>query len=279
MYKAFSRKTHRNLHTLIFKDIRKTAPDRVDVLLKTQHGQITQVDPVSNSLLVSDECKLSLQHPVFVEGVQLSVIHLANNQIWVTDVTGVQVGQAVRQTQFTGAAEDMFQAFGEEWSKRWDRHRDVPLSQWDQICSFGRQFFQNSEIQLPEWNVDMLRQEIARKKPKSATGLDGVSLADLKALPVRALQAHCDIYRAAECRGAWPRNKLWWERWHRWRKRHPQLMSIVTDLSQSCHIVIGYGVVYAPKHCSQLSENGALLFCLVTSHTVNRHLSGLILHG
>ena len=193
---------------LIFKDIRRTAPDRVDVLLNTQQGQVVQVDSVSNSFLVSEHCKLSLQHPVFVNGVQLSVIHIVQNQLWVTDLAGVQVGHAVRQTKFTGAAEEMFQAFGEEWSRRWDRHREVPLSQWEQICNFGRQFFQRSEIQLPAWNADMLRQEIARKKLRSATGLDGVSLTDLKAMPVRVLQAHCDIYSEAESRGVWPHQAL-----------------------------------------------------------------------
>lgn len=193
---------------LIFKDIRRTAPERVDVLLQTQQGQVVQIDPVSNSLLVSEHCKLSLQHPVFVNGIQLSVIHVVQNQLWVTDLSGVQVGSAVRQTKFTGAAEDMFRAFGEEWSRRWERHRDVPLSQWEQICNFGRQFFQHSEIQLPPWSVDILRQEIARKKPKSATGLDGVSLTDLKAMPTSVLQAHCDIYSEAEGRGVWPRQAL-----------------------------------------------------------------------
>lgn len=89
-----SREKRQELAHLIFKDIRKTAPDRVDVLLKTQHGQIAQVDDVSNSFLVTDTCKLSLQHPVFVGGGKVSVIHISNNQVWVTDVSGVQVKSA-----------------------------------------------------------------------------------------------------------------------------------------------------------------------------------------
>lgn len=89
-----SREKRQELAHLIFKDIRKTAPDRVDVLLKTQHGQIVQVDDVSNSFLVTDTCKLSLQHPVFVGGGKVSVIHISNNQVWVTDVSGVQVKSA-----------------------------------------------------------------------------------------------------------------------------------------------------------------------------------------
>ena len=43
---------------------------------------------------------------------------------------------------------------------------------------------------------------------KSATGLDGVSLADLKAMPASVLEAHCDIYREAELRGIWPTQLL-----------------------------------------------------------------------
>ena len=73
---------------------------------------------------------------------------------------------------------------------------------------FGRRVFRYDPIELPEWSVETLRQELARKKLHSATGLDGVSLADLKAMPDQVLEAHCNIYRVAESRGVWPKQTL-----------------------------------------------------------------------
>lgn len=193
---------------LIFKDIRRVAPDRVDVLLKSCAGQILKVDSDENSFLVSSECRLHQAHPIFVAGKQVHPIQVNENRVWLTDIVGIEVGQAVRQTQYTGAASDMFQKFGEEWAKRWDRHKDVPVSQWEQICSFGRRHFHWTPIELPVWDVSMIRHEISRKKSQSATGLDGVSINDLKAMPDCVLEAHCGIFREVETCGVWPKQLL-----------------------------------------------------------------------
>ena len=193
---------------LIFKDLRRDAPDRVDVLLQSSSSEVVDIDQGTNSFQVQPGSKFSSDHPVFVAGIQVPMVQVSGNTIWLTDLRGIEVGQKVCQTTFTGEANDMFRAFGTEWSKRWDRHKQVPPSQWEQICQFGRQHFQMDPVNLPDWNVSMLRQELNRKKLKSATGLDGVSLADLKAMPASVLEAHCDIYRDAELRGVWPTQLL-----------------------------------------------------------------------
>ena len=204
----FARDKRQELAHLIFRDIRRTAPDKVDVLLKTQSGEVLEVDTIENSFTVSAGCSLCSEHPIFVAGAQVSVLRVQGNRVWILDAQNVTSGQAVRQSTFTGEAADMFRLFGEEWSKRWDRHKGIPPSQWEQICNFGRRCFHFDPITLQEWSVDIFRNELARKKPQSATGLDGVSLADLKAMPSSVLEAHCDIYRLAEGQGIWPKQTL-----------------------------------------------------------------------
>ncbi len=204
----FARDKRKELAHMIFRDIRRTAPDRVDVLLQATKAEITEIDPASNTIKVNPDCCISCDHPIFVDGVEFNPVHVQGNKIWITDISGLCQGQVVRQTTYTGCASDLSHAFGEEWSKRWDRHKDVPISQWDQICSFGRQYFQHQPFELPAWTPNMLSQEIARKKPRSATGLDGVSLSDLKAMPFEVIEAHCQIFHTAETHGVWPKQAL-----------------------------------------------------------------------
>ncbi len=46
--------------------------------------------------------------------------------------------------------------------------------------------------------------EISRKKPNSATGLDGVSLRDLKTVPTNVKSAICTLFSRSETDGSWP---------------------------------------------------------------------------
>ncbi len=204
----YARDKRKELAHMIFKDIRRAAPDRVDVLLKTIKGEIIAIDHESNMVQVNSECHLTCEHPVFVGGCEHTPLRVSGCQVWFNDICGICIGQAVRQSSFTGQAEDMFQKFGEEWSKRWERHKQVPISQWEQICNFGRRAFDHCPFDLPSWQVPMLQNELSRKKHQSATGLDGVSLSDLKAMPNAVLEAHCQLFREAESRGTWPSQAL-----------------------------------------------------------------------
>ena len=190
----------KELAHLIFRDIRRAAPDRVDVLLTSVGGNVVEIDSVMNSIRVDDRCRLSGEHPIFINGKEHRPIQANGTQVWFVDIRDIQPGHEVRQTVYTGQATELFRTFGNEWSKRWDRHKDVPSSQWEQICNFGRQVFNHQPIDLPSWDRNLLQLEISRKKSQSATGLDGVSISDLKVMPGVVLDAHCSIYQHAEDR-------------------------------------------------------------------------------
>ena len=193
---------------LVFKDIKRVAPDRVDVLLKSTHGEIVTVDIEANTITVDAKCNIVTGHHIFIAGHKCSPLQVIGKQVWLSSVEGFQAGQQVRQSVFTGQAEDLFKQFGDEWSKRWERHKHVPASQWDQICEFGRHHFLHQPIELPGWNTSMVAKEISKKKPHSATGLDGVSLRDLKSMPSTVLTAHSRVFQHAEEKGEWPKQAL-----------------------------------------------------------------------
>ncbi len=128
--KAFAISRRSQLAHMIFKDIQRQHPDRVDLLLKSSSGTIRQVDYQNAIIFVDMDLDRPLEKdvPIYVAGKCLDVIHLHCDEICVTDAESFEIGQSVRQTTYTGAACDMFQAFEAEWKAQWDRHKDIPVS-------------------------------------------------------------------------------------------------------------------------------------------------------
>lgn len=109
IYESFQldvRKLEKNLHAkrrqhavsrraelahLVFKDIQRQSPGRIDLLLKTNKGKVTQVDHQDAIFAVDMEHPLDPDKPVFVAGVKLDVIHIHMNEVCVTDAEAIKV--------------------------------------------------------------------------------------------------------------------------------------------------------------------------------------------
>ena len=91
-------------------------------------------------------------------------------------------------------------------NKRWERHNDVPLDRWNTILAFARHVLPRVSVSWPCLGPAELADSIKHKKAKTAAGLDGVSLLDLKSVPRPALQlfCRCHIFTEAEQTGQWP---------------------------------------------------------------------------
>ena len=189
---------------LVFKDIQRQSPDRVDLLLQVNSGRVHKVDHQDAIVQVEMDREIDPTQPLFIAGQCVDVIHIHHNEVCVTDASFISEGDLVRQSRFLGSAEEMFTAVEVEWKARWDRHKHIPASQWTQICEFGRQHLAGQPCEYHPLDSAVLQAELAKKKPRSATGLDGVSLKDLKTAPPQVLQGLCFLYQKAESTGAWP---------------------------------------------------------------------------
>ena len=89
-------------------------------------------------------------------------------------------------------------------NKRWERHNDVPLDRWNAILAFARHVLPRVSVSWPCLGPAELADSIKHKKAKTAAGLDGVSLLDLKSVPRPALQLFSHIFTEAEQTGQWP---------------------------------------------------------------------------
>lgn len=206
--RKFAQQRRQELAHLVFQDIKRAPPDRLDLLLG--HSQSTICDIVEEDLMVKVDPPLTLDvnKPCFIAGQSRDIVHVEGDEIYLLDLTGISIGQLVTQATFHGTTDDLFQMFSDEWQKRWSRHRNVPPSQWEQILRFSEQHLPTLCLPYEPIDAAHLVKEIKFKKPRSSAGPDGVTLQDLKAMPLGVLEAHSQIFQRAEHDGQWPEQTL-----------------------------------------------------------------------
>ena len=190
--------------TLIFQDIKKVSPDRVDLLLSNSKAQVVEICPENVCITLSEAIPLAIDQPCVIDGKSFDIIHAEQEWVYLESIEGININSSITQHRFVGTLEEMFQEFETEWSKRWNRHQNVEHSQWDQIIEFAKLKLRYPTFHLQDITPSMLRKEIARKKLRSSSGLDGVSLSDLKQMPEAVIQEFCNIFARAEATGDWP---------------------------------------------------------------------------
>ena len=127
------------------------------------------------------------------------------NQLWLEEEHDLVEGQEIYQQQPQGTFEQLFDAFGKEWTKRWDKHANIPPEHWSVLVDFIQTAFQNGPsmqcdpIDCAQWNAEL------KLKPKhAATGMDGVSVHDLRNLPDSIVEQLLKLITHIENTGEWP---------------------------------------------------------------------------
>ena len=192
----------------LYRRVRRDAPDQVDVLFHEVSGTVANIDSGDSAIEFESAHPWKSDRPVFHRGRQLNVHHAESDKVWLESVDEVEVGDVVVQPQSTGSLSALFQAFADQWKQRWVRHAQLPSERWDVIISFAEQFLR--PVNAPElaFTPSLLRAVIHGKKKLAATGLDGVSRADLLALDSNGLASLISLYRNACKSGQWPQQVL-----------------------------------------------------------------------
>ena len=195
---------------LIFKDVGKPFAQPVETLLANRSTQVSCVDAEDNAFELEPPCLFDLDKPVVIDGHPVKLVHAEVDKIWVeqelssSSLSDLPAGATVTQSTPLGALPEIFEAFHEQWKKRWCRHDDVPHSQWHDIISFAAKVIPAVSPDPLTLDGDLLRAECHRKKAKAATGLDGASRLDFVQAGPNFLQSILNLYSRAEDDGQWP---------------------------------------------------------------------------
>ena len=182
----------------------REAPQPVDSLVLSKQVRIEEVCTDDVSVVLRAPAQLSLHRPLIANGKAYPIVHACHDQVWLEDVAGLSVGDSMRQERVVSTDVGILEEFTSVWKARWSRIEHLAPSQWEQICAFSRQKLSPIPWTFPTWSLDLVRQTLRSKKKRSATGPDGVSRADLLALPDSALLPVLGLYNHLESHGTWP---------------------------------------------------------------------------
>ena len=191
----------------IYRDVRKPMPVPVQMLVAKSVAHV--VDIVDEGSVIVDSSD-AIQHASVLESRTgpLHVIHIEESQVWFTSPHTLSVGDSLGEVHLKGQIHDIHDEFIKEWMKRWDRHRHLASSHWDEVLDITETLLHCPVMELTPITLTRWKAAIKSKKPSSATGLDALSRKDLLAFPDELHAQILQLLHIAETTGQWPKQLL-----------------------------------------------------------------------
>ena len=194
---------------LIFKDIKKEAPKPCQTLLHSCRARVVDIDEEELALVVDPPQQWDPAVELLGGEGKMDIIHAEPDKIWVDAIPPDIMGNPVHQDKYMGQLTDMFHEFGQEWSKRWDRHVDVDPQFWNPITDFVQLAFPpQTPMECPPITYDIWMAALKRKSKRSAVGPDGISRQDLIRMPRTLTEQLLKIFAEVEQGSSWPSQML-----------------------------------------------------------------------
>ena len=190
----------------IFREVRKPGPVPVQALVAKQTSVVLEV-PDSGTVIV-DQCHMEVTLPIHSPHGVHHAHMIEDGQLWFDVEHSLVPGDCLVQTEPIGSIQALHTAFGNEWCKRWDKHRGVPFDTWDDINAIADSILPSSPMVCQDITIDQWKHVIQKKKTRSAVGMDSVSRTDLLAAPDWVHQSLVDLINNAEQTGNWPRQMV-----------------------------------------------------------------------
>lgn len=188
----------------LYASVRRDAPVPVDVLVETSTSQVARVDHDLCALEIEPPASFDANKPIACNGRLTEPIVVTSDKLYLESVEACQQGDIITQTRCTGNLDLIFEAFREQWSRRWNKQEGVPYHHWDTLFAFADARLGRVSAPEPVFQPELLRSIAAGKKAKAAVGLDGVSRQDVLNLNDGELQSICNMYGRSHTSGQWP---------------------------------------------------------------------------
>lgn len=194
---------------VIFRDLRSDPPQPVQMLVNQSQSTVTSVDPEDFSIEVQPPGKWDSSQPIRINGVPVPIIHSEPDKLWLEDISQATEDAKVTQEEYIGEIRTLFESFGNEWAKRWDRHRTTNDSFWDPIVALAKSVLPKpppmecQEIGYEEW-----MSAVRAKKSRGAVGPDGLSKQDLLRMPRHLVEKLLALISKIEQGAKWPQQAV-----------------------------------------------------------------------
>ena len=191
----------------IYQDLRPENSEPVNSLvIKRTHtlGEATQKNENTWTLSIDHPDRLNSTTTFAVQEESLEVRSLQQGVLEVQTARTFNEGQSITSSTLVGDLTEMFEAFNQEWSKRWQRHEDVNEERWKTIIDFAKMSLPSKTMKLEPITISQWKKALQSKKRKTASGADGVTRSDLLAMPDSLTRLLLQILHDVEQGQPWP---------------------------------------------------------------------------
>ena len=192
----------------IFSDIRKPPVQPVVMLDESIRVKIVEVLP-DQRVCLEQKTTFDPNLPVYgPKGIQ-KIQQLDPQTLIVSSADTLKEGDRLCQDHFEASVQNLFSKFADEWTKRWDRHADLPADHWSPLLEcFDALVPQVPEVTFPPITVNLWKQTLRKKKSRSATGPDAWSRQDLLRMPDDITENLISLLMNIEQGTPWPRSTI-----------------------------------------------------------------------
>eukprot|EP00438_Fugacium_kawagutii_P022163 Skav235761 [mRNA] locus=scaffold803:461046:465992:+ [translate_table: standard] len=187
----------------VFKDVKEERPAPVESLLETMSCTVVEVVD-EGSVVVDSMANIKPDDPLFGDELPLYIEVMHDDQLWFKDPHALSVGQKLTQHEQIASLTKMFDMFGTEWRKRWDRHRGILEEHWSELIDFAKAALHPQPMQIQQLEAETWKANVKAKPQKAATGMDGVSRQDLLRLSPPHVDRLLAMLGDVESSGHWP---------------------------------------------------------------------------
>ena len=172
-------------HAAVFHDLKPPQKPPLDLLVTEHQYEILAVDETTCQIHVSSplDCRGSSQWFVNDEPGRILVDEDQPDICTVTPGDGLQGCTLLSQKQTLTSTGDIHHELLSYWKSTWCALSKVDDMVWARIVGFFQAFVPRFVINVPPLTVAMWRRGLKRFKKTAARGVDGISPADLLALP------------------------------------------------------------------------------------------------
>ena len=171
-------------HAAIFHDLQPPKKPLLDLLELTHEYDIIASDPASQQIQLHQPLDIRGHSRWFIDDVpvQLLIDDGQPDLCVITPFSGVESGSLI-QNQTLSTPDSIQAELLNYWKQTWCSFAEVDASVWVRIVGFFQAFVPRLSFSVPPLTLSMWKRGLRRFKKTAARGVDGISAADLLALP------------------------------------------------------------------------------------------------
>ena len=186
----------------LFSAVKDEPRPHLDTLVQTCNLQVLEVE--SDGVLLDSALPDWTPSSAKLDGHFVKVRRVNRHRVRLTGCSEPEAGQQLALNRVISDFDEIESQMLNLWRTRWQRHLNVPPEAWDRIVQFGLAYLPSCPMPYVPLDLDLWKASLRRHKPRTATGPDGWSLADLKALPDSLHSDLVALYATVESEGRWP---------------------------------------------------------------------------